>query len=349
MLGESGVHGVKVGHGDGEGEAFYDFQQAILALKNRGILLAICSKNNPEDVNELFEQRTDMPLKLEDFSAMEISWDMKHDGLEQIARQLNIGLDSLVFIDDNPAECELIRQMLPQVDVILLPPDPSTYPSVLASIHGFDKAVVTSEDRDKTRQYAENTNRAQHQASFDNIESYLESLQTEIPIVSAGENEKMRIHQLFSKTNQFNVTTRRYSMAEVEDMMERPHFDFYTIQARDRFGDLGIIGLCVIEDAGNGEAFIDSFILSCRAMGRGIETAMLNYIKEEYIGRMTFDRLRALFIPTAKNKPAVNFYTEQGFSLTEGETGIECHYTLLSDDSELMGCHWIKVNERNEP
>ena len=346
VLGESGVHGIKVGHGDGESEAFYDFQRAIHALKSRDILLAICSKNNLEDVKELFEQRTDMPLNLEDFSAVEVSWNMKHDGLERIASSLNIGLDSLVFIDDNPAECELIMQMLPQVDVILLPPDASMYPGFLANVHGFDKAVVTSEDRDKSRQYAENTSRAQHQGNFKNVESYLESLQTEIVIGLAGEKEKMRVHQLFSKTNQFNVTTQRYSMAEVEDMIEQPHFDLYSVQARDRFGDLGIIGLCLIEDTGGGEAVIDSFILSCRAMGRGIETAMLNYIKSEYILRRSFVRLSAKYIPTARNKPALGFYPEQGFGLVRGEPGAECQYALLPDDLVLMGCDWIKVNGR---
>jgi FkbH-like protein len=346
VLGESGPHGVKIGHGDGVSEAFYDFQHNILSLKNRGILLAVCSKNNPEDVEEIFHQRTDMPLKLEDFSALEVGWDMKHDGLVRISENLNIGLDSLIFLDDSPAECELIRQLLPQIETIQLPPDPSMYSKLLASLHGLDKTMITSEDQMKTRQYADNASRTQHQERFDDIELYLESLQTEISIGVAGEDEKMRIHQLFSKTNQFNVTTKRYSMADVENMIEMPGLDLYTVQARDRFGDLGMIGLCVIECEATSEAVIDSFILSCRAMGRGIETAMLNYIKEEYFGRRGLACLRALFSPTKKNKPALDFYTDQGFVIEEGDLDTGLRYTQLVGSSTLKNCHWIIVNER---
>jgi FkbH-like protein len=346
VLGESGPHGVKVGHGDGESEAFYDFQCRIRSLKNRGILLAVCSKNNFEDVEEMFAQRSDMPLQLADFSALEVSWDMKHDGLENIAGTLNIGLDSMVFIDDNPAECELIRQMLPLVDTILLPDDPSVYSAVLDSYHGFEKTQVTSEDMAKTRQYSERKDRVKHQASFDDIESYLESLQTEITIGLVDEQEKMRAHQLFSKTNQFNVTSKRYSMADVENIIEKNSSDLYTVQASDRFGDLGIIGLCLVDNTDQDTVFIDSFILSCRAMGRGIETAMINFIKEEYFGNSGVSSLDALFIPTIKNRPAQQFYPDQGFDVIDGNPGDECRYTLLADNSSILNCHWIKVNKR---
>ena len=348
VLGESGIHGVKVGHGDGEAEAFYDFQCKIRALKNRGILLGICSKNNLADVEEMFAQRTDMPLRLEDFSALEVSWDMKHEGLSRIADKLNIGFDSLVFVDDNPAECELIRQMLPQVDTLLLPNDPSVYSALLDAFYGFDKAQVTSEDQLKTKQYAEGADRVKHQAGFKDLESYLESLQTEITISLVGEQEKMRVHQLFSKTNQFNVTTRRYSMAEVEEFMIKDNCDMYTVQASDRFGDLGIIGLCLLENTDQSAAFIDSFILSCRAMGRGIETAMVNFIKEEYFGRRGMSRLSALFVPTNKNVPAQQFYPDQGFEAVGDDSDEGCRYELLADNSSILSCHWIKINDRND-
>jgi FkbH-like protein len=346
VLGESGIHGVKVGHGDGESEAFYDFQNRIRSLKNRGILLGVCSKNNPADVEEMFDQRTDMPLQLEDFSALEVSWEMKHEGIKRIADKLNIGLDSMVFVDDNPAECELIWQMLPQVETILLPSDPSVYPALLDSFYGFDKTQITSEDQVKSRQYAEGENRVKHQASFEDLESYLESLQTEITIALVSEKEKMRAHQLFSKTNQFNVTTKRYSMAEVENLIAQDSCDLYTVQATDRFGDLGIIGLCLVDNTNQDTAFIDSFILSCRAMGRGIETAMVNFIKQEYFGRRGVSSLSALFIPTKKNMPAQQFYPDQGFEAVDGDSNDECHYALLADNSSILSCHWIKINER---
>lgn len=345
VLGEAGIHGVKVGHGDGESEAFYDFQNRIRSLKDRGIILAVCSKNNPGDVEEMFAQRTGMPLKMADFSATEVSWDMKHQGISRIAEKLNIGLDSIVFVDDNPAECELIWQMLPQVETILLPDDPSVYPALLDSFFGFDKMQVTAEDQEKAKQYAEGESRVKHQAGFDDLESYLESLGTEISIVQAGEQQKMRVHQLFSKTNQFNVTTKRYSMAEVESFIEGDGFDIYTVQANDRFGDLGIIGLCLVDNSSEHKVFIDSFILSCRAMGRGIETAVMNFLKEEYFGRRNMRSIESMFVPTRKNMPARNFYIDQGFEAVTGDSEEASSYTLLTDNSSILNCHWIKTNE----
>jgi len=344
VLGESGIHGVKVGHGDGESEAFYDFQCRIRALKDRGILLAVCSKNNLSDVEEMFSQRNDMSLQLDDFSALEVSWDMKHEGLRRIAEKLNIGLDSLVFIDDNPAECELITQMLPQVETLLLPADPSVYPALIDNFYGFDKVQLTDEDKQKSRQYAEGDYRTKHQASFDNLENYLESLQTEICIKPVGEQEQMRAHQLFTKTNQFNVTTKRYSMAEVETMVVAENRDLYCVQAKDRFGDLGIIGLCLVDTIDQESALIDSFILSCRAMGRGIEKAVMNFLKQEYFERRGMSTLNAEFSPTKKNIPAQQVYPEQGFEVLSGKAGEGCQYTLLANNSSILSCHWIKIN-----
>ncbi len=346
VLGEVGPHGVKVGHGDGESEAFHDFQRKIVSLKERGIILAACSKNNLADVQELFEQRTDMPLKFSDFSAYEINWDMKHTNLERLAKTLNIGLDSLVFIDDNPAECELIRQMLPQVNTVQLPPDPSAYPAVLDTLHDFEKVAVGRDDREKARQYAENATRHRYQENFNDLESYLESLQTTITIKKGGEEEKLRIHQLFSKTNQFNLTTRRYSLAEIEKYLQDHHHDLYTVQAEDRFGDLGIIGLCLVDNARDDDVFIDSFILSCRAMGRGIESAVMNFLKGKYLQEGGRNCLRAQYIPTNKNKPARNFYPDQGFRVEREASDGETFFTLAAVESSMKDCHWIQVKEQ---
>lgn len=343
VLGEAGVHGVKVGHGDGESEAFYAFQYKIRALKERGILLAICSKNNPEDVEELFSARTDMPLKLSDFSALEISWDRKHEGLKRIAQKLNIGLDSLAFIDDNPAECELIRQMLPEVMTVLLPPDPSVYSTLIDRLHGFDKLAISEEDSVKAVQYQNNAERSAHQSHFEDLESYLNSLQTTITIAAAGEQDQLRVHQLFSKTNQFNLTTKRYTLSDVKAMMECLEDDLYVVKAADKFGDLGTIGLFLIKNAKAGEPFIDSFILSCRAMGRGIETAVMNYIKKNYIKHMSDNGLKALYIPTQKNKPVSSFYKDEGFTVVDGENESES-YMLSADNVAEKSCSWINVN-----
>jgi len=343
VLGEAGVHGIKVGHGDGESEAFYDFQSKILALKNRGILLAICSKNNPEDVEEVFSVRTDMPLELTDFSMREISWDMKHEAIKRIAIKLNIGLESLVFIDDNPAECELIQQMLPEVTTVLLPPDPSSYPALLDRLHGFDKLVISDEDGVKTRQYENNAKRSEHQASFEDLQSYLESLQTSITISVACEQDQLRVHQLFTKTNQFNLTTKRYTLADIEVMTNQPDDDLYVVKASDRFGDLGTIGLFLLKRSNCEEVSIDSFVLSCRAMGRGIETAIMNFIKKEYFECRGNQSMKALFVPTQKNTPARSFYVDQGFTLLEEKLNGESQYVLSIDDVAEKTCTWINI------
>jgi len=346
VLGEAGPHGVKVGHGDGESEAFLEFQRKIISLKNRGILLGICSKNNPEDVQEVFDLRSDMPLSLSDFSAIEINWEMKHSNLERIAQKLNIGIDSLVFIDDNPAECELIQQLLPSVQTVLLPRDPAEYPSLLDNLHGFEKAVVAADDRQKAKQYAENASRSEHRGSFGDLESYLESLQTVVRIGLAEEGEKQRVHQLFTKTNQFNLTTKRYSLAEVEQYLENDDYDLYTVQASDRFGDLGTIGLCLVDMTDSDVAVIDSFILSCRAMGRGIESAVMNFLKEKYLVTGANSALRAMFIPTQKNRPAENFYTSQGFKVLQETAVGETVYGLSANEVSMTDCHWVEIKER---
>jgi len=349
VLGEAGIQGIKVGHGDGESEAFFDFQNRILAIKDRGVLLAVCSKNNIEDVEEAFQQRTDMPLKLSDFSAMAINWEMKHTNLQRIAEKLNIGLDALTFIDDNPAECELIQQMLPQVSTVLLPKDPSCYPALIDSLHGFDKTAIAAEDQAKSRQYADNASRSEHQTQFDDLESYLESLQTEVTIWPAGEAEKQRVHQLFSKTNQFNLTTKRYSLAEIDAFIEQDRYALYVVKAVDRFGDLGIIGLCLIDQQDVSNVLIDSFILSCRAIGRGVESALMNFIKRRCFEQQGRRSLSGFFVPTKKNRPTEKFYNDQGFSISSDEhAGDGQHYILQAADSTMKDCHWINVTEQEE-
>ncbi len=344
VLGEEGVHGVHVGHGDAVGEAFYDFQKRILALKHRGVVLAICSKNNIDDVRELFAERSDMPLQWDDFSAHEISWEMKHEGIRRIAEKLNIGLDSLVFIDDNPVECELIEQMLPQVQTVLLPPDPSVYVRLLDSLHGFERVKVSQDDVAKARQYADNAKRAEYQDRFSDLQEYLYSLETVVTIRPAGESDKLRVHQLFSKTNQFNLTTKRYSQSDVERFIASGSHDLYVVHSRDRFGDLGIIGLCLLDKADAANLMIDSFILSCRAMGRGIESAVMNFIKDRCLESGDADSLQACFIPTQKNRPASSFYPDQGFELLRQDEDGAAYYRFLSDDGFRQECGWITLD-----
>jgi FkbH-like protein len=305
-------------------------------------MLAINSKNNDEDVREAFRLRSEMPLKLEDFSALRINWQNKHENLIAIAEELSIGVDSLVFVDDNPAECTLIEEMLPEVRVVRLPSDPADYAEVLLDLMEFEKLSITAEDRAKTRQYQEQRQRTEHRETTGDLDAYLASLQTEIRIRAASEANRARVHQLFSKTNQFNVTTRRYSPADIDRFMADERFVLRTIDAVDRFGPLGIIGVYLI-DLSQGLPHVDSFLMSCRAIGRGIETAVMNTIKQELLLNRRHEALSADFIPTKKNAPARNFYQSQGFvQVAEDESGRQS-FELRADAAQPIGCPHVAI------
>lgn len=342
VVGEDGPAGVKIGYGDPEAEAFLDFHYKLKALQDRGILLAVCSKNNRADVVEVFDTRPEIPLKLADFAASEICWDPKHEGLRKIAAALNIGTDSLVFLDDNPAEISLIQQMMPEVKAVLLPPDPAEYASLIERMDDFEKAEILEEDRRKSEQYRENRQRQELQDASGDIRSYLESLRTELEVRLAKQEDLARVHQLFNKTNQFNLTTERYSLAEVERFATSPACELWVARARDRFGDLGTIGVVLLKKIGR-MATIDSFLMSCRAMGRGIETAIMNHVKHRLVEDRSGLELRGRYFPTAKNKPVESFYEQQGFRLLESAPSGEKLYGLRRDEVRIEPCDWIRV------
>ncbi|HVR97258.1 MAG TPA: HAD-IIIC family phosphatase [Thermoanaerobaculia bacterium] len=342
VVGEEGPAGVKIGQGDPEGEAFLDFHHRLKALQARGVLLAVCSKNNPADVHEVFRSRPEIPLKLDDFAALEISWDPKHHGLERIAQELNIGIDSLVFIDDNPAETCLIQQMLPEVRTLLLPPDPAEHAAALEKLSDFEKLAILAEDVQKTAQYRENRAREELRSATGGLGSYLASLGTEVALHRARHDDLPRIHQLCQKTNQFNLTTRRYSPAEVERFACSPDCELWVAWAHDRFGELGTVAMVLLQREGR-LVHIDSFLMSCRAMGRGIETAIMNHIKARLLEDRNGYELRGRFLPTAKNKPVETFYEDQGFRLIENREAGEKLYGLRREDAVLKPCDWIRV------
>ncbi|NET43248.1 HAD family hydrolase [Okeania sp. SIO2B3] len=343
VVGEEGVMGIKIGQGDPVSEAFLEFQRKIKTVKDRGILLAICSKNNINDALEAFEKRPEMPLKKSDFSAMEINWEPKHKNLQKIASTLNIGTDSLVFIDDNPAECSLVTQMMPEVKTILLPSDPATYSELLEQLNEFEKVQILQDDLSKATQYIQNKQREEHKQQIGDMASYLESLGTEIKIWEATEEDLPRVHQLFSKTNQFNLTTIRYSMAEVEKFFQDSNYDLTVISAHDNFGEIGTIALYLLDLREKPYLLIDSLIMSCRAMGRGIETAIVNHLKTKYLTNHPEIQLSATYIPTKKNKPVVDFFEQQGFEVVKKEETGTKKYILKSESAKLIDSSWIKI------
>lgn len=340
IVGEDGALGIRIGHGDAESEAFLAFQQRIRTLKDRGILLALCSKNNPADVEEAFRLRTEMPLKPDDFSARAIGWNPKHQGLAQIAADLNIGIDAIAFIDDNPAEIALIRHKLPIVECLLLPPDPAAFVAALDNLTCFEKAVVLADDVDKARQYRQEAERLRFSAGHDSMDDYLAQLQMEVEIGPVEAGHLPRMHQMFAKTNQFNVTTRRYTLGELEAMLESPDHRLGMAALRDRFGDLGIIAAFILIEDG-ARLHIDSLLMSCRAMGRGVETAIMNFIKQQFGTQAHLSVLSAEFIPTEKNKPAAGYFAGQGFRPSAQHSGPP--YVLHKKDIVIHPCDWIKT------
>ncbi|ABW27707.1 HAD-IIIC family phosphatase [Acaryochloris marina] len=342
VIGEDGIDGLKVGTGDPVSEAYLAFQYKIAALKNRGVILGICSKNNQADALEVFDKKVDMPLKLTDFSASEINWEPKYINIKNIAKKLNIGTESILFIDDNPVECSLVSQALPEVTTVQLPADPALYATILDNILVFEKFNVLSDDRNKAQQYSQNEQRQEEKERIGDLNTYLHSLETKIKIRLATDQDLPRVHQLFSKTNQFNLTTIRYSMSDIEDFHKNEQDSIIVISVQDKFGDLGTVGLCLLKNQEH-QLVIDSFILSCRAMGRGVETALLNYVKREYLSGHPSLKLIGSYIPTNKNMPTKDFFEAQGLTLiTENSSG-ERYYEMLSDDALEIPCPWINV------
>ena len=345
VLGEEGPFGISIGPGDPVGEAFLDFQMRIKGMQERGIILAICSKNNPADVEELFESRKDMPLKRSDFAATEVGWDSKNLGLERIADRLGLGTDSLVYIDDNPAEIRLINETMPEVATLLLPGDPARYSDALDGLHGLDKATVSADDARKQAQYSERAQRESSRQQFTDLGAYLKSLGTHISVWLAAEPDIKRIHELFSKTNQFNSTTKRYTLAEIESFMRSPEHDLIAFSATDRFGDLGTIGVSLVRLASPETAEIDSFIMSCRAIGRGIESAVLNQLQERYLDSPRFHYLDVDYVPSRKNAPFRKFLDEHAFrKIRDGESGAAI-FRLDADAGNGRRADWITIDK----
>ncbi|HEU5138144.1 MAG TPA: HAD-IIIC family phosphatase [Steroidobacteraceae bacterium] len=344
VLGEEGPLGVRVGIGDPRGEAHLDLQRSILALKRRGILLAACSKNNLADVEELFRLRPEMPLRLSDFACMEIGWNSKDQGLRRIASHLNIGTDSLVFLDDNPAEIELIRQLLPETECVLLPPESTRIATCLDALHGLDRTVITAEDVAKDRQYADANARKALRDDFTDLRDYLRNLDTLVVLKRANRDLLPRAHQLFTKTNQFNVSGRRYSPGELEQASNDPDSYLLMVHAQDKFGDLGWIGAALLRAEASSSHCIENLVISCRALGRGLEIPIINRMRQIAFDERGGASLTAKFCPSSKNGQVASLFESHGFDTARVEADNSRHYVLHRHSSHAPAvCDWIKV------
>ena len=344
VVGEVGAEGIQLGP-TAPGVEFVDFQEALLNLTKRGILLAICSKNNTDDVMPVLREHKHMVLREKDFSALRINWRNKAENLAEIAEELNIGLDALVFLDDNPAERALVRQLLPEVLTVELPRDASQLRSTLEDLTDFELLAVTREDELRVSQYQVNRRRQALERSSGSLDEYLRSLEIRADIALAGAHHVPRLVQMFNKTNQFNATTRRYQAQEMARFVASPDHRVYVLEVADRFGEQGLVGAAIVLE--KREAWrIDSFLLSCRVVGLSVESVLLKRICDAARG-CDVERLVGEFVPTAKNSPTADFYRRHGFRLAGDADGAQA-WTLDPRVDRIEDPAWIAVKATGE-
>jgi FkbH-like protein len=344
VVGEDGMAGIQVGP-EYPGAAYQALQRALLDLSRKGILLAVCSKNNLDDAMEALEKHPGMLVRAKHFAALRINWTDKSQNLREIAEELNIGIDALAFLDDNPFEREQVRATLPEVTVIDLshndlPKNPLEYATAIMDCAVFERLTLSAEDQQRTEMYAAQKQRSGAEQSFQSKEDFFRFLEQEAELEPMSSLTLARVAQLTQKTNQFNLTTRRYTEPQIAEMAKQPEWQVLSIRVRDRFGDHGLVGVAIAHDQGE-QCEVDTFLLSCRVIGRTVETALLAHLAESAAQRGR-KRLVGWFLPTKKNAPARDFYQQHGFERQEAN-GSGSLWTLDLNSSTLRCPDWIKL------
>jgi FkbH-like protein len=339
VIGEDGLEGIAVG-AEAPGAAHRALQRALLDLRQRGILLAVCSKNNFDEAIEVLERHPGMLLRREHFAALQINWRDKVENLRAIAAELNVGTDAVAFLDDSPVERARVRAALPEVTVIELPEDPLGYAAAVRGSPVFERLALAAEDRQRARYYAEQRQRAELHGRVASVEDFYRSLNQAVEVAPVGAETLVRVAQLTRKTNQFNLTTRRYSEQEIAAMLGQPAWRLFSLRVTDRFGDSGLVGAACLRVAST-DWEIDTFLLSCRVIGRTVETAFLSGLAAQARAAGA-ERLCGWFLPTAKNAPARSFYAQHAFQLVR-ETA-DGTFWVLDLARALPACPpWIRM------
>ena len=318
IIGEDGFDGIELGH-TSNGKAFVDFQKHLLSLWHQGIILAINSKNNYDDAMKVIQEHPNMILREKNFASIQINWNDKAQNLKQISDEINIGLNSIVFFDDDKLNRERIKQEFPEVLTIELPDDPSQFLPILKDLNDFNVLQRTKEDVERGQMYAQQRERNEFEKSVSNLDDFLDQLDIQVKMKKSNEFLIPRISQLTLKTNQFNLTTKRYQEEEIRNFTNNGDFIVGCAQVIDKFGDNGITGVYIINKQDK-LWNIDTFLLSCRIMGRGVENGILSQILID-AKKNGVEEIHANFIPTQKNKPAENFLSDSGFK-KEGDSWI---------------------------
>jgi FkbH-like protein len=319
IVGEDGPNGISVG-GDYPGNAHSAFQQFLKNLRASGVLLVAASKNDMSDARDAFQANETMPLNWDDFASHQINWDYKYRNLQRAAEELNVGVDSFVFIDDSPIEIEMMRNFLPEVDAILMDGSPATFSRKIIESGVFDTVSITQEDLRRNKSYEAERKRSEHKNHAESIDQFLAELNLELTVNKTKTQNIERITQLISKTNQFNLTTKRYSIGEIHNFIADEIHTILSFSLKDKYDDYGIISVAILKKDGNATE-IDSFLMSCRALGRNIETAILAVI-EELAREAAASEIVGMYTPTKKNSLVSKFYESNGFQSSDKHCGL---------------------------
>lgn len=341
ILGEDGFDGIDMSEHSKIGSLYHQVQNMAVWLSKHGILIGLCSKNNPEDVADVIARHADMALKDDNIVISEVNWNDKASNLRAIAENLNIGLDSLVFVDDSNFEINLIREQLPQVLCMQVPEAIYEYPQrLLDIINTYFFFSDSKADLDKTNQYKQQAQRNQQKSKFSDITDYLKSLEMEVSFGTDKPEETERVAQLTQKTNQLNLCTNRYTQAQIEAIKDSSTQSYLSLSVRDKFGDSGLTGVAIVSyDSNKGK--IDDLLMSCRIMGRNIEFVFIDYIVN-FLKDHGCTTIEANYIPTQKNKPVIDFYEKCGFPLVEEKDGSK-QYIIKKDDYKNQDINYIKI------
>jgi len=337
VIGDDGIGGIEIGE-LGRGHAFTNFQRWLKELKQCGIILAVCSKNNEDTAKEPFEVNDEMVLKLSDISVFVANWDDKASNIRLIKDTLNIGMDSMVFLDDNPFERNLVRELIPEITVPELPEDPAMYVSFLQKDNLFDTVSFTGTNSDRTKMYQEEFERKKLEKTYESIDDYLKSLDMVAEAKAFEPSKYSRIAQLSQRSNQFNLRTVRYTEDEIERIAKSDDYITLYFTLKDKFGEYGLVSAVIMEKQNEHELFVDTWFMSCRVLKRGMEDFIVNSMFKA-AKDAGYDIINAEYIPTPKNKMVQNIYSEKSFEIKE-----ENKYTKTVAD--YVPKHvWIETGE----
>ena len=312
IIGDDGLENIQIGS-LGIGKAFSEFQYWIKKLKNRGIIVAVCSKNTESVAKEPFEKHPDMVLKLDDISVFVANWENKADNIRQIQNILNIGFDSMVFLDDNPFERNIVRENIPEICVPELPEDPAEYLEYLYGLNLFETISFSNEDSERTKLYQTEAKRVTVQQKFTNEDDFLKSLDMVSKVEPFNKFNNPRVAQLSQRSNQFNLRTVRYIDADIEQLSQSENYHTFTFTLEDKYGDNGLICVIILKHQNTDNVFIDTWFMSCRVLKRGMENFVLNTIID-FCKSKNYKNLIGEYLPTPKNEMVKNHYLDLGFS-----------------------------------